>query len=491
MGHLIYIIDTSAERAEMIKEKLGKNDNQIEIFSAVEQLSSPSEQNVADLLIACHPLPETGTQSRILFEKIPTIIFAGEMEIEEKLGYYRQGVRRVIVEDDNLESQVAAAAKILIFRSHQLRLIRQQSLSQGTLQSFPLSEILRNALFEKKNLVIKLQKNGWSAKLRVYQGHLLDAIAGELSGGDALSKALRLKSGNFTVVHYEKEVEHASISTSLLGLLADSRFEENEVERFLVGIGSINPQFELSAIDDLKNLSEEEIKFTETIAQYPDFEDIMLYSPFSGRDTIEYITALMQKNIIQLVGEGKEIATFQAGDYDRLVEEFFSEETHEGKLIVFGLPGSGKSKLVRKIAGRDQDQIKSIQSLDFTRVKLKDNRALTVFGISIEEDFQPVLEKISEGMLGFVFLVDCNRPDAIEYSKYLLQQMMMTYSVPFSVGLTNMDKNDSDAVDVFRQKLDLPEGIEALPVELDSMPDLRQLLFNCRKVNMAVAEDDL
>ena len=91
------------------------------------------------------------------------------MEIEEKLKYYKLGAKRVIVEPVALVSMVTSVSSMIVDRHSDFRKIRQQSLNYGTLQGASLQEILQNAFLEKKNLIIKVNTNGWNAKIRIYQ----------------------------------------------------------------------------------------------------------------------------------------------------------------------------------------------------------------------------------------------------------------------------------------------------------------------------------
>ena len=490
MSHLIYIADHSEERAEQIEERLLDNGHQVEIVSTYDDLISEISIKIPDLLIINHTILNTIEYSNELFNNSPALVYVSNIESEQKLNYYHNGVSRVITVFDNNLDPVIASSKMLLFRHYYLRDIKQKTLSYGTLQSFPLSEILRNALFEKKNLVINLENKDWYAKFRIFQGHLVKADSTSLSGEEAILKALYLKYGNFKIISYEKDKEYSPVSTSLLGILAQSQFEQNEIHQFLVELGNKNPRFQ-STVNNSLGITEDEKTILEVINNYNDFQELIVFSPFPARKTIRVLKDLVQKSIILSEGEGKEFATFEQSDLDNFATQFFPEDVREGKLLVLGLPGSGKSEIIRKIAGREQSKIKSIQSLDFTRVRIKNNRALTVFGISIEEDFQPILDKISEGMVAFIFLVDYERQDAFEYSKYLLQLMISNYGIPFIIGLTNGGDNDESASQIIRNKLDVPEEIGVIPVDVNSVFDLRSLLFKCNTTKESVVEEEV
>ncbi|MDP2233012.1 MAG: ATP/GTP-binding protein, partial [Actinomycetota bacterium] len=60
-------------------------------------------------------------------------------------------------------------------------------------------------------------------------------------------------------------------------------------------------------------------------------------------------------------------------------------------------------------------------AMDFGRITVSDNVVLYLFGTPGQERFSFMWETLSEGMLGFVLLVDAQAPDTIEDARSMIR----------------------------------------------------------------------
>ena len=177
-------------------------------------------------------------------------------------------------------------------------------------------------------------------------------------------------------------------------------------------------------------------------------------------------------------------------DVEFLQQHVFPENVTFGKFIVVGLPTSGKSEFIRTFAGLNQAPLKQVQSLDFTRIRLNDSLQLALFGVSIDEHFQPILEKISEGVQAIIFLVDYGSPERFEYTKYLIHSILNTYDVHFVVGVTHIDGDAEAAIRDVRDALDIPEPLDVVAVNPTNFGEVRRLLYRLKRLPHAEAEEE-
>lgn len=483
MKRRIYICDTNRQMADVLRNRLS-NLYEAETFSSIKDLSIELKRNLPDLILLNPNILHKATLPEEVYKNTSVIIYAEEMDVEEKLRHYQSGVKRVIVEKMELIPTVTSVCSMVLDRHANFRTIRQQSLNYGTLQGFSLQEILQNAFLEKKNLIIKVQNNGWDAKIRIIQGHVTDAVAPNLENEEAVLKMLHLPMGKFTIRSYRNVGKHSSVISSTPAILAELKFEQNKLEEFFKTVGSANPKFKLSSIKKAVSLQAEDKILVGLVKKYSIFQEIQLNSPFSVLKTARILSNLFDRRLIYLEGEGEVFETFQDDDILYLEKNIFPEGVKDGRIVILGVPGSGKSELIRKIAGQQQVRMQTLQYLDFARIQLKKDLNLTLFGISIDENFQAMFDNIAEGMLAYIFLVDSKMKETFEYTKYLLSKMIQTYSVPCAVGITNIDTGNDAGLAKLRKKIDIPDDIQVLAVNPNVFRDALNLIYNLRKPSM-------
>lgn len=484
MAYLAYIGESSSSLAEQIGEKLSAAGIKCHVFTDLSNLIENSQKNLPDIVLLNPALAGDGDAAQALYPKTPTVVYTGDMDIDDQMALYQKGVKRVIVDPgSDLPGRVHAAASMVLYRRNDVRFARQQSLTYGTVQAFSLPEVLQNALLERKNLILKIKRAGWDAKIRTFQGHIINAYTSNLSNEEAALKTLQLASGNFVIRGYQKPEEFSPMSASTLAILAEARFEQNEIRRFLDRVcdGKDNPRFRVAAPPGSANADaprKDIYRLAE--AQHP-FQDILLYSPAPVLKTVRILENLCREGYLVYEGESVALDAFQEKDAAYFRERLFAEGARSGNLAILGLPSTGRNELVRTLAGIQHSAVKSMQSIDFVRITLPGNLNLTIFGVSVEETFLPVLDKISPSLIGGIFLIDYAEPERFEFINYLAGRIMQIYEIPFVVGLTNVGDDAEAALQQFRKRFNLPPGIEVLPVRPDAFADARQLLHRLRR----------
>lgn len=479
----IYICDTMKERAEKISAALYNEGYGTECFSTLEDVLQKLHQSAPDLFLLNLGAIETGLAEFDWVKSVPIILYGEKLGVDEAFGYYQKGVRRVITGSENLEESVAAAAKMAIYRLIELRKFRQKSLTYGTLQGFSLFKILQNVLQEKKNFVIQIQYKNWKAKIRTFQGHIVDALTPDSLGEDAILKTLCLAQGSFLIRRYQKMEEVSPISTSTLGILAEAKYQRKEIGNFLKRFGISNPGFAVAPELAIAEMPPDEQALLKSITKYHAFQEVLLRCPLSTLKMLRLLNEFLDNGTVVLQGEGSENEEMlNEQDVDYIRENLLPEGAKEGKIIIMGLPSSGKTQFVRTFAGLREVQLKVVQSVEFARIPLDQELNLIVFGLSIDQNFHPLLNKLSEGMLACIFLIDFSQKSKFDYTKYVLHQVLQNYSVPFVIGLTNVPEEPGDAVEIIREKFQVPAVIEIIPTRPESFGHIRQLLYNLKKI---------
>jgi len=151
------------------------------------------------------------------------------------------------------------------------------------------------------------------------------------------------------------------------------------------------------------------------------------------------------------------------------------------KMVVTGPFSSGKTEFIqpvreidvvateRKISS-EAEKIKETTTvaMDFGRITVDDNLVLYLFGTPGQKRFDFMWEILSEGMLGFIVMVDSTRPETFREARSILETFRAYAPTPYVVAANKQDIEDAWSVDDMRIALRLDPKIKFLPcVALD------------------------
>ncbi len=480
---LFLIIDSSRERGDKVAEFLQKAKFETRVCTTHDQFLEQLRSATISLLIFHVSMASERDVPAGIFKRIPSLVYGEDIEITEKLDFYRRGSRRVVIEKSSLEAKVAAVAGMIAFRFRELKKSRQNSLTFGSLQGTILFDILQNAYREKKNLVLHINFQNWKAKIRTFQGHIVSAATPNLTGIEAAIKALLVSNGTFLIRHYHKIEDVSNFGCSTFGILNEAHFHRQEVDRFLDSFGMRNPRFILKPGLTPEFFDYPENDVVEAFTQYLNFQMALLKTPISALQTIQILKKLCENGI--LIWERNVAGTegITSEDISYLYDSLFPAEGKEGKLLILGLPGTGKSGILEALTTLSGVPIKKIQGVRFAKIPVSLDARLSVFAIDINKQLQAVLDKLSNGILACILLIDAAREDQFDYTKYLFQQLIQNYGVQIVVGVTHLNGSSARTLQNIRETFQIPPGIEVFAVTKDSMENIRQLLLGFRHIS--------
>ncbi len=146
------------------------------------------------------------------------------------------------------------------------------------------------------------------------------------------------------------------------------------------------------------------------------------------------------------------------------------------KIVVTGPFSSGKTEFIgsvseidvvsteRKISSR-AEQIKNTTTvaMDFGRITVDDDLVLYLFGTPGQKRFDFMWEILSEGMLGFIVMVDSTRPETFREARSILETFRAYAPTPYVVTANKQDCKDAWDVDDMRVALRLDPKIKFIP----------------------------
>ena len=161
------------------------------------------------------------------------------------------------------------------------------------------------------------------------------------------------------------------------------------------------------------------------------------------------------------------------------------------KMVVTGPFNAGKTEFIqsvseidvvsteRKISGRDERVVKesTTVAMDFGRITVDEDLVLYLFGTPGQKRFDFMWEILSEGMLGFIVLVDSTRPETFREARKILETFRAYAPTPYVVAANKQDKKDAWEVDDIRHALRLDAKTKLLPCTATNRKMVKDVLL--------------
>ncbi|TLM97379.1 MAG: GTP-binding protein [Actinobacteria bacterium] len=116
-------------------------------------------------------------------------------------------------------------------------------------------------------------------------------------------------------------------------------------------------------------------------------------------------------------------------------------------------------------------------AMDFGRITVSDDVVLYLFGTPGQARFSFMWETLSEGMLGFVLLVDTTEPSTYEDAKEMIRFFTEMSDVPFVVAANKVDADDTETIRSLRGELGLADKVPLLPVDARNKDSVKAVLL--------------
>ncbi|NPV56530.1 MAG: ATP/GTP-binding protein [Anaerolineae bacterium] len=160
------------------------------------------------------------------------------------------------------------------------------------------------------------------------------------------------------------------------------------------------------------------------------------------------------------------------------------------KIVVTGPFNAGKTEFIRSVSEIDvvstERRIRSeaekvkdstTVAMDFGRITVDDDLVLYLFGTPGQKRFDFMWEILSEGMLGFIVLIDSNRPETFREARRILETFRAYAPTPYVVAANKQDAKDAWEIDDMRLALRLDENIKFLPCVATNKEKVKTVLL--------------
>jgi small GTP-binding protein len=146
------------------------------------------------------------------------------------------------------------------------------------------------------------------------------------------------------------------------------------------------------------------------------------------------------------------------------------------KMVVTGPFNAGKTEFIRsvseidvvsterKISSASEKTVKEATTvaMDFGRITVDDDLVLYLFGTPGQKRFDFMWEILSEGMLGFIVMVDSTRPETFREARSILETFRAYAPTPYVVAANKQDMKEAWDMEDMRHALRLDSKVKFL-----------------------------
>ncbi len=160
------------------------------------------------------------------------------------------------------------------------------------------------------------------------------------------------------------------------------------------------------------------------------------------------------------------------------------------KMVITGPFSAGKTEFIGSVSEIDvvsterkissaAEQIKETTTvaMDFGRITVGDDLVLYLFGTPGQRRFDFMWDILSQGMLGFVVMVDSTKPETFREAKRILETFESYASTPFVVAANKQDLEDAWEPEDLRIILRLRQDVKILPCTATDKESVKNVLL--------------
>lgn len=160
------------------------------------------------------------------------------------------------------------------------------------------------------------------------------------------------------------------------------------------------------------------------------------------------------------------------------------------KMVVTGPFNAGKTAFIRSVseidvvaterkisAEAEKVNETTTVAMDFGRITVDDDLVLYLFGTPGQKRFDFMWEILSEGMLGFIVMVDSTRPETFREARSILQTFRAYAPTPYVVAANKQDMPDAWDLEDMRVALRLDPKVKFMPCVAQKKDSVKSVLL--------------
>jgi signal recognition particle receptor subunit beta len=161
------------------------------------------------------------------------------------------------------------------------------------------------------------------------------------------------------------------------------------------------------------------------------------------------------------------------------------------KMVVTGPFSAGKTEFIRSVSEIDvvsterkisSDHERAVKqattvAMDFGRITVDEDLVLYLFGTPGQKRFDFMWEILSEGMLGFIVMVDSTRPETFREARSILETFRAYAPTPYVVSANKQDMEEAWDLEDMRHALRLDSKVKLLPCVATDKTTVKNVLL--------------
>jgi len=410
-----------------------------------------------------------------------------------RLAFYKLGAYRVL--DKSYNAQEIVELTINILKQYNNLGKQQETRFSGNLLDFSIADLINSFGRDKVSGILRIYTPYCSGKIIFNVGHIDDASSGYYSGEEAVLFMLTWRNGSFSMRKCPIKNPKHRIQLSNIGLLLYGERINGQFNNIVRKLGHAGISVKLINKGDLvQQISNPYYKdIIEKLTHFTVLQELLAYSKINPLELVSWLRKMKKSNHLEIRDDSgfdieslPEIESFKASGLSELLfgskevnylrKTLKAEEITTGKFLVLGTDMKLKTDFIHVFNQGGGTAVRTNKELDFTRIDLDDYFSLNVFGISIDQKFKEIIEKFSEGLLGYIVLIDAQKPEEFEYAHYVINYLSELYSVPWAVAIANFS-DDTPLFENVEAKLNLPENRSAIPCDINQKDDVKNVIL--------------
>jgi len=498
-AHKIVILSSRDEYGAKLESLLKGEQYNVVITEHIDQAADKiSNSEVAFFLISYDSIVKS--ERKVLAELFKNarqtkfVVYNVPNDATRRLAFYRLGAYRILNNECDVE-------ELFYFVNNALRKIKPDSELKephfsGSLQDFNLAGLIMIIGRERRSGILRIRTPVSTGKIYFNQGSIVHAISGNIRGDDAVFYMLTWTKGWFSMRPLPLESERSRIQLSNIGILLRGEKTRGEFIELVNSLGGLNRQIRVINQGDLLLQRRDKVyqDFILYLSEFREIHDIVEFSPYDMIETLTVLNKFKESKNLEFRESVYEIGEVYveeeqdtAGLGDRLLnaeevvkfqELLSAQNVPSGKLIILGTNTCGKTDFIRIFNQGSLSSVRTKQDLDFTKVELSPDFYLQVFGIALDRRLTEIVEKLSEGLLGYIFLVDAEKSDEFEYTNYIINHLTGMFDVPWAIAVTNLNKDNIKLFKKINEEVKTPDKRELIQCNVADKEDVRRVLFS-------------
>ena len=160
------------------------------------------------------------------------------------------------------------------------------------------------------------------------------------------------------------------------------------------------------------------------------------------------------------------------------------------KIVVTGPFSAGKTEFINSVSEIDvvsterriSDDTREVKdqttvAMDFGRITVDNDLVLYLFGTPGQKRFDFMWEILSEGMLGFIVLIDSVKSETFREARYILDVFKNYSETPFVVAANKQDLPDAWSPEDLRIALRIDQEVKILPCVATDKEQVKTVLL--------------